>query len=497
MRATQAGQKPCAQVEFINASYKIGGNSILKDLNWSLHPNQHWAVLGGNGAGKSTFLRLLAGDIWPTGQRGSRVYRLSEKPQISPIGFKELTGLASPELAELYRKRGWNLPVWEVVATGLWNDHRLVRPLSGEQDKRIRLKMELLGITDLAQRGFLELSQGQGMKVLLARAIISEPRFLIMDECLTGLDRGSLSLMSLVLEHVARKGGQIICTTHRHDELFQGITHTLTLDKGRIVHQARYSPRKEKTRLSLISPPRPKSTGLQRRQKGFQYHISRGQVAIDHKPVLKDINWTVKKDEHWALMGQNGSGKSTLLRLLSGDLHPAKGGIIERFDGENPRSIWDIRKKTGFVSSDFQARHFKKATVLDTVISGFFGSVGLHQKATPGQIKAAQDLLLDLGMADWADKNIANLSYGQLRKVLLARAMVTGPEVLLLDEPLAGLDDQARKMIMQLVQDLAGQGVTVIQAVHHPDELIPAISHVALLDKGRITWQGGRAELEI
>jgi molybdate transport system ATP-binding protein len=408
-----------------------------------------------------------------------------------------MTGLASPELAELYRRRGWNLPVWEVVATGFWNDHRLVRPLSEEQRGHILNKMKLLGIADLAQRGFLELSQGQGMKVLLARALVSEPRFLIMDECLTGLDRGSLSLMSLVLEHLAQKGGQIICTTHRHDELFQGITHTLTLDKGRIVNQASFKPRKKTANLSLAPSPARDDFAPKKRQKGFQYHINQGQVAIDHKPILKDINWTVKKDEHWALMGQNGSGKSTLLKLLSGDLHPKKGGVIERFDGKNPKSIWEIRRKTGFVSSDFQARHFKKATVLDTVVSGFFGSVGLHQKPRPTQIEAAKNLLENLKITDWAQKDIANLSYGQLRKVLLARAMVTGPEVLLLDEPLAGLDNQAREMIMQVIQDLADQGVTIIQAVHHPDELISAISHVALLDKGRITWQGSRSDLGV
>jgi ABC-type molybdenum transport system ATPase subunit/photorepair protein PhrA len=190
-------------------------------------------------------------------------------------------------------------------------------------------------------------------------------------------------------------------------------------------------------------------------------------------------------------LGANGAGKTTLLNLVYGDLKPVWGGSIRRFGPENPSSVWELKKRIGLVPALPNLLHLPMQTGLEMVLTGFFSSAFfLYEKVSPEQEAKALKVMEALGAADLARRNIHTLSNGQLRRLLIARAMVFDPEILLFDEPFRGLDDWAREELKELMNRLGRQGVSLIYVTHHADEMAPVTSHVAVIRDGGMSWQG-------
>ncbi len=198
----------------------------------------------------------------------------------------------------------------------------------------------------------------------------------------------------------------------------------------------------------------------------------------------------IKPGENWAILGRNGAGKTTLLRLISGDLAPAWGGSVSRFGTEGSHNLWEVRRKIGLVSADLQAWHGYRQTSLDTVVSGFFGSIGVHNLVAEQQTLAARQWLQDYDLEELADRDIQTLSYGQLRILLIIRAMVTNPTMLLLDEPLSGLDKRVGSQVLNMLDSLASNGTVLVYVTHRISELPPSITKVLILKKGTIDFCG-------
>jgi molybdate transport system ATP-binding protein len=223
--------------------------------------------------------------------------------------------------------------------------------------------------------------------------------------------------------------------------------------------------------------------------------IKNADVFRERRQVLHKINWTIEPGQSWALLGPNGAGKTTLLMLLSGELPAALGGEVEWFGQKERPGLWQLRLRLGLVSADLQAKHKRPSqTGLDTVISGFQGSIDLSAPPRPAEIKAARGWMDFLGVAHLAKRKIAALSYGQLRRLLITRAMVTEPELLLLDEPLAGLDLKAKQAVLELLERLIARGIALVMVTHHDEDLPPSLTHMARVDGGRLAFQGTRAE---
>lgn len=482
-------------LKLAGARLRAGSSDILSDLHWELRENQHWAVLGGNGAGKSSFLRLARGDLWPSGRREARTYHLSETPRVSPVGFREHTGLVSPELWGSYCVREWNLTGLEAVCTGFWNSVLLYQKPTLEQLDRAGRIMDRLDLSGLKKARLLEMSLGQARRVLIARALVHGPRVLFLDECGQGLDGDSRRKLHCLLESAAGQGTQIIQAAHRREDIFSGATHALILQGGRIIKQGparlaldAYDKLSRRTRSGRVNI-RPRSTP---EDGGPLYRIRNVDVARGGRRVLHGINWTVRAGQSWAVLGANGSGKTTLLALLKGDRHPVVGGEIQRFGRGDPPDRRDIQRRTGYVSADLQARHCRAQTVLDTVITGLAGSIGLTRPPTREQRREGLDLLEQLDLSDLAARDIRTLSYGQTRLVLMARALMGPPEVLLLDEPLGGLDAGARRRALGIMEAWARGGGCLVYVTHHAEESPPSVSHVAVLQDGRMVFQGPR-----
>lgn len=216
------------------------------------------------------------------------------------------------------------------------------------------------------------------------------------------------------------------------------------------------------------------------------------------RQVFRNLSLSLFQGEHTVILGPNGSGKSSLLKLLSRELYPVvKEGSWLRVFGEETVHLWRLRARMGLLSQDPQTADRREARARDVVLSGFFGSVrlGRSQQPTPAQQQRVEALLDEVGLVDLAERPFSHLSEGQKRRVLLARALVHKPEVLVLDEPSNGLDIQARHQLLQQLSQLAQAGTTLLLVSHRIEEIIPEIQRVVLLKEGAVVGDGPTAVL--
>jgi molybdate transport system ATP-binding protein len=206
--------------------------------------------------------------------------------------------------------------------------------------------------------------------------------------------------------------------------------------------------------------------------------------------VLEGISLTVRAGELWVVHGRNGSGKTTLLRTLYGDHGVAVGGTIQRAGVEAGVPLETFRKRVGLVAPHLQADHPRRLTVAEVVQSGRYASVGLNDSPTTADRAAARRALKLLGLGRLARRPLGELSYGQSRRVLFARALVRAPRLLLLDEPFAGVDAPTRHALLERVIALAASGTAVVVSAHRPSEWHASATHELELAQGRARYCG-------
>ena len=223
----------------------------------------------------------------------------------------------------------------------------------------------------------------------------------------------------------------------------------------------------------------------------FLVQIKNATVYLRDTPALKSIDWTVRPDEHWALVGNNGSGKTTLLKLIFGELLPINGGTVYWFNNRTWNGLADIREQVGYVSAEYQENYDRNVTGSEVVESGFFASIGLWQTVNARQKQRAEECMHLLEIEYLAQKRFRSMSYGEARRVLLARALAHRPTLLVLDEPCSGLDIPTRERFLETLQKLS-QETQMIYVTHHIEEILPAITHVLYLKDGAIFRQGNK-----
>jgi len=222
-------------------------------------------------------------------------------------------------------------------------------------------------------------------------------------------------------------------------------------------------------------------------------------VVRDGSELLRIERLVISEGEKIALLGPNGSGKSLFVQLLTRDIHPLARDLTPSLLLRGS-DCWDLlaaRALFGVVSSALQATYARDVTVLDTVVSGFFGSVGItsFQEVTPAMVEAADRTLADLGIERLAGRSMETLSTGEARRALIARALVHDPEILVLDEPYAGLDPTARHHVGETVRALARGGRGLLLVSHHIEDIPPEVSRAVMLKAGRVFADGSKTEL--
>ncbi|RHW38414.1 ABC transporter ATP-binding protein [Lysinibacillus yapensis] len=220
-------------------------------------------------------------------------------------------------------------------------------------------------------------------------------------------------------------------------------------------------------------------------------------VAKNGKDILNNINWEVKKGEHWAILGLNGSGKTTLLNLLNGYLHPISGEVEVFGEVFGNTYIPDLRKKIGFVSSSLEAQFQAFESVLGMVLSGKFASIGLWEEVERTDVELAQNRMKLLRCDHLQDAEFGVLSQGERQRVLIARALMAEPKLLILDEPCNGLDLIAREELLKTIDQLSKEKEcpTMVYVTHHVEEILPCFTHTLLLKSGEAFAQGHSVSL--
>ena len=483
-----------------NVDAALDGRTVLRGLNWRLRHGESWAVLGGNGAGKSTFLKLIRGEIAPAPRGdGRRVFALEGGEQSTAVGVQEMMPLISPEFQERYLRMDWSRTAGEVVESGIGGGDYLYRRATQAERERAGEVVRLLGIAPLLERNIQELSTGELRKVLIARALAGAPRVLVCDEVCDGLDAKSRAALLVALGRIASAGTQLIFTTHRAEEFIPAITHRLVLRDGRIAGQGPIGGATGAKRRARGAVPSTARRGSLPAPGGVGHPIIRiegASVFLGETATLRNISWEWRAGEHWALTGPNGAGKTTFLKLVCGDVHPALGGRVHRFEFTPGSTLWELRRKMGFVSPGLQASYREPLSGAEVIASGFFSSVGLMQRPSAAQLGQARALARRLGFAALAGRNAMQMSYGEFRKILLARALVHEPEALVLDEPFDGLDAESKASLAGTLERIACEGTSLLVVTHHESDLPSCISHRAQMERGGIVAQGPRVSGE-
>jgi molybdate transport system ATP-binding protein len=499
------------EVKLKRVHLERAGRTVLREVDWTVRPGERWVLAGGNGAGKTQLLKLISGAVWPTPTgRESRSYVWRGEEFGTPADVKEEIAYVGAERQDKYERYGWNHTVTQIVGTGLYRTDIPLDPLTRADRRRIDALLKRLGIVDLAGRGFLSLSYGERRLTLLARALASRPRMLLLDELLNGLDETNRARARKWLESTGRSHLPWVLATHRAEDVPSCATHALILDAGRVVYRgalaraplARWLEHDGLSRgqgtASFSSTKRAKrDTSRSRRRDAIGGHkrkpivrLENAAVWLDERVILDGLSLEIHPGECWVVHGANGSGKTTLLRTLYGDFGVATGGRIHRAGIEPGVPLEEFKRRAGFVAAHLQADHPHHLSVSEIVQSGRHASIGLNDASTASDRAAARRALAFFDLDGFGSRTREELSYGQMRRVLFARAWVTHPRLLLLDEPLAGVDAPTRRVLLDRIGHLVANGAAVVMSTHHREEWPPYATHELELAAGKPLYAG-------
>lgn len=471
-------------------------------MDWTVRPGERWVLAGGNGAGKTQLLKLVSGAVWPTPTgRESRRYVWRGEEFASPADVKEEIAYVGAERQDKYERYGWNHTAVQIVGTGVYRTDIPLDPLTDGDRRVVERLLKRLGIEALAARGFLSLSYGERRLVLLARALASRPRMLLLDELLNGLDEMNRGRALRWLESTGRSRLPWVLATHRAEDVPSCATHALVLNEGRVVYRGAIR-RAPLSRWLERDKSRDSESGLMTGRRGTAGQASSGAttkpilslhdaaVWLDERVILEGLSFEIHPGQCWVVHGSNGSGKTTLLRTLYGDFGVATGGRIHRQGIEPGVPLQEFKRRAGFVAAHLQADHPHHLTVSEIVESGRHASIGLNDASTAADRAAARRALAFFDLDGFESRTREELSYGQMRRVLFARAWVTHPKLLLLDEPLSGVDAPTRRVLLDRIGQLVSNGTAVVMSTHHRQEWPPYATHELELSGGRVRYIG-------
>ena len=495
MQRMKSADARYVEVRLASVHLEREGRTILEDVNWTIRPGEHWVLAGGNGAGKSQLLKLIAGAVWPTPTgRETREYRWRREVWPSPFEVQDEIAYVGPERQDKYARYEWNYPVEEVIGTGLYRTDIPLNPLTSSDHRKIATLLGKLGVRHLHARRFLTLSYGERRLVLLARALAARPKLLLLDELLNGLDEINHARAVRWLERTRDLALPWVLAAHRVEDVPPSATHALVLEKGRIVYSGklRGAPLERwlNTEHDEATPVVPVKGKRRARAPGFLVRLTKASVYLDEHLALQRVSLEVRPGECWVVHGRNGSGKTTLLRTLYGDHGVAVGGRIERAGIEPGVPLEVFKRRVGLVAPHLQADHPQHLTVAEVVQSGRHSSIGLNDPPTAADRAAARRSLAFFGLGELAPRTLRELSYGQLRRVLFARAWVRHPDLLLLDEALAGVDGPTRRFLKSHIEAMVADGTAVVMTTHHRPEWPECVTHELELAGGEARYCG-------
>lgn len=342
---------------------------------------------------------------------------------------------------------------------------------------------DLFDIETMLDKHIILLSSGELRKFQLTKTLLSNPRVLIMDNPFIGLDANTRDqLHALLCELIRMTCLQVILVLSKTDDIPSLITHVIPVENrmcGDKITLKAYLAGCKPVPERVLSKEKEERILALPYGDGF-YHtdhvvdLNKVSIRYGERTILKELDWSVKCGEKWALSGDNGSGKSTLLSLVCADNPQSYACDITLFGRKrgSGESIWEIKKHIGYVSPEMHRAYLKNLPAIDIVASGLHDSVGLYKRPRPEQMETCEWWMDIFGIADLKERSFLQLSSGEQRLVLLARAFVKDPELLILDEPLHGLDLINRRLVKDIIETFCRRrDKTMIMVTHYKDEL--------------------------
>lgn len=464
----------------------------------TLGADEHIAIMGPNGAGKTLLADLLTGK-YPLGE-GTLVYDFrpsasaSAYDNIRTIAFRDTYGSAD---ANYYYQQRWNAHDQDEAPT--------VRQQLGpvRDEERRRHLFDLFGLEPLMDKKIILLSSGELRKFQLAKALLTQPRVLVMDNPFIGLDADTRRLLADLLERIARTGTvQLVLVLSMLDDVPPFITHVVPVEGRRVGRKQtrdEYLVAFRQADAAQVEKLQPALDALQRRVLDLPYthanydsdevvRLNGVSIRYGDRTILRDLDWTVRRGEKWALSGENGAGKSTLLSLVCADNPQSYACDIRLFGRKrgSGESIWEIKKHIGYVSPEMHRAYLKNLPAVEIVASGLHDSIGLYKRPRPEELDVCAEWMDIFGVGSLRDRPFLQLSSGEQRLCLLARAFVKDPELLILDEPLHGLDTYNRRRVKAVIEAFCRRrDKTLVMVTHYAEELPATITHRLFLKKVR------------
>ena len=424
------------------------------------------AVVGLNGSGKTQYIDQL------------RKQQASDR--VRYIAFTDSYGVNVD--GQYYLQLRWNQHDIDhetpTVGELLERAYLLTGADSEERRQLKRQLYQLFHIDGLLDKYIITLSSGELRKFQLTKTLFANPNLLIMDNPFIGLDAETRDQLKELLFLLAKERDmEIMLVIAKTDDVPDFVTDVVKIKDLPPVPQHVLSADKQKAILSLPY----QDNDYQCQRVVDMKHVS---IRYGERTILNDLNWTVMNGERWALSGQNGSGKSTLLSLICADNPQSYACDIVLFD--RPRgsgeSIWDIKKHIGYVSPEMHRSYKRNLPAIRIVASGLMDSIGLYAVPNQKDYERCHWWLDMFGIAHLADRPFLTLSSGEQRLVLLARAFVKDPQLLILDEPLHGLDLWNRRLVKDIIETFCQRrNKTMIMVTHYQEELPHVITHQKLL----------------
>ncbi len=473
-------------LEVCNALPRNASPCFDEPVGWRIGAGEQWAVLGPNGAGKTTLAAMLAGEtalssgaIALHGDPDASLYR-----RVKLATFHDIYSGRDP--SQMYYQQRWNSTDEASPA---------VRDLLCEAADGVlpHEAIALFGIEDLLGKPVILLSSGELRKYLIVRTLLTRPEVLILDNPYIGLDAPSREVLDELLERLKAQGLPVVLLLSDPRDVPAAATHVLPVGGRRVgpgvTRDAFFGTPEAIARLfpetgAIPALPDPKD------ESESDYDLSldmrKIHIAYGSRVILDGLDWQVARGEKWSLQGPNGSGKSTLLSLVCADNPQAYANDFSLFGRKRGtgESIWDIKRRIGYLSPEMHLHYQYNDTGLEVVGSGLFDTVGLYRRCSEEQLQTARAWMDVFGIEDLADLPFLKLSFGEQRLALLARAFVKDPELLILDEPLHGLDVRNKERAGAVIAAFCERpGKTLIYVTHYAGELPPCVDRRLVLKK--------------
>lgn len=464
---------------------------MAEPINLEFQEGWQVAITGDNASGKTRLVEVLTGH-YPLLLNevrydfGSSCHRLVSE-NLKYITFRDSYG---DNDGTYYLQQRWNQhDIDENTPTVGQLLDRIPEAVPGLREKLYAL----FHISDILDKYIISISSGELRKFQLTRTLLSAPRILILDNPFIGLDFATRDLLSDLLRSLTQETQlMVILLLSKDDHIPDFITHVLPIKDLHVLPiltreqylESRLEPSlhltQEEMEWILSLPEKDMSqVPFYPAQGGEILRFNDVSIRYGSRTILNSLNWSVREGERWALQGQNGAGKSTLLSLVCADNPQAYACDIELFGHKrgSGESIWEIKRHIGYVSPEMHRAYQKDIPAIDIVASGLSDSVGLYCRPKPQQREQCLGWMRTFGIEHLADRTFLRLSSGEQRLCLLARAFVKDPELLILDEPLHGLDLNQCSKVKEIIDTFAQRAhKTIIMVTHYREELPACIT---------------------